>query len=183
MFTLVIHDSGGEAMKRFFTFVLVLVLTIITLFTCIGCTSINTPVCQHTAQIGTCQNCNVFQNQSDYNSIKNKLSEASNLIEIVLRSMPSTSNINGDYNQKLFNSLKSSQPQVENAKTCLNDAIQLCNNYSELSTITSSLLRAQSALPTTINSSNSDDLQQYLSGLRTFIVETTSARTQLLYIK
>ena len=175
-------------MKKLLTVLLILMLSLTLTLVCGGCntnnnTSISTPTCQHTTQIGTCQKCGVFQNQSNYNKIKNKLSEASTLMEIVLKSLPSTSNNDGDYNQKLFNAFKNAQPQVENVRTCLNSAIQLCGNYSELSTISSSLQRAQTALPTKVNSSNNNDLQQYLNRLRTFVTEITSARTQLIYIK
>ena len=171
-------------MKKILTVLLALILLFLLTIACVGCNSNDsTPTCQHTTNIGTCQKCGIFQNQSNYNKIKNKLSEASTLIEIVLKSMPSNSNNDGEYNQKLFNAFKNTQPQIENARKCLSDAIQLCSNYSELSTISSSLRRAKTALPTKVNSSSSNDLQQYLNGLRTFITEISSARTQLVYIK
>lgn len=168
-------------MKRFLTIVSALILTIIVSFTCIGCDDSNTPACQHTTQIGTCQNCGVFQNQSNYNIIKNKLSEASNLVDIALRSISSVPNNSNDYTQRLIDAIQSTQPQIDDARNCLNKAIAICDNYSELTTISNSLYRAKTALPTSL--SNGSSIQNYLSGLRTFVTEITSARTQLLYIK
>jgi len=169
-------------MKKLLSILLTLILSLMLAIACVGCVpDSNTPNCQHTTQIGTCQNCNVFQNQSDYNKIKNKLSEASNLVEIALRSISSVSNNSNDYAQQLINVIESNQPQIDDARNCLNKAIAICDNYSELSTISNSIYRAKTALPTSL--SNGTSIQNYLSGLRIFVTEIASARTQLVYIK
>ncbi len=169
-------------MKKLLTILLVLMLSLMLTIACVGCDSNNnTPTCQHTTQIGTCQNCGVFQNQSNYNIIKNKLSEASNLVNIALTSISSVPNTGNDYTQRLINAIQSAQPQIDDAKNCLNTAIAVCDNYSELTTILNSLYRAKTALPTSL--SNGTSIQNYLSGLRTFVTEIASARTQLAYIK
>lgn len=169
-------------MKKLLTILLVLLLSLMLTIACVGCDSNNnTPTCQHTTQIGTCQNCGVFQNRSDYNIIKNKLSEASNLVDIVLRSISSVSNNSNDYTQQLINAILSTEPQIDNARYCLNNAIAICDNYYELATILNSLYRAKTALPTSL--SNGTSIQNYLQGLRTFVTEIASAKIQLAYIK
>ncbi len=172
-------------MKKLLTILSALVLTLFLVHICNGnsiCQD-NFQPCTHTTQIGTCHNCGIFQNQSDYNTIKNNLSEASNLFEIALKYISSVSNNGSDYNQRLFNAIQNTQSQIENAKSCLNNAIAICDNYSELSTISSSIRRANKALPTNLSSSSNSDVQKYLDGMKTFITELTTARTQLAYIK
>ena len=104
-------------MKKLLTMSLALMLSLTSTMACVGCdSSSNTPTCQHTTQIGTCQNCGVFQNQSNYNTIKNKLSEATNLVEIALRSISSIPNNGNDYTQRLINAIQSTQPQIDDAR-------------------------------------------------------------------
>ena len=163
------------------------------IITCVGCNysnnandssaGNNTPACQHTTQIGTCQKCDIFQNQTDYNTIKSQTSEASKLVEVALRSISSISNTGNDYTQRLSNAIQSTQTQIEDARDCLNDAISLCDHYSELSKVLEGLTRARNALPTKLNTSNTDDIQHYLDGLRTFSTEIAATQVQLIYIK
>ena len=169
-------------MKKLLSILLTLILSLMLAIACVGCVpDSNTPNCQHTTQIGTCQNCNVFQNQSDYNKIKDMLSEASDLVEIALRTISSVSNNGNDYAQQLVNAIESTHPQIDDARNFLNKAIAICDNYSELSTISHGIYRAKTALPTSL--SNGTSIQNYLNGLRTFVTEIASAKIQLLYIK
>lgn len=134
---------------------------------------------EHEVSVGVCSTCGEFQNQDLVTSIENKLSEAKSELDVALLYMQNKS---ANYNT-VYNAISDIQTYLNNSKSCLNEAEEMCGEYEELDTTRTAIHTAINKVPSKPLDSSASSIESYLDSLELYILALGEAQLKILYVK
>ena len=134
---------------------------------------------EHDVSVGVCSECGEFQNQDLVTSIKNKLSEANSELNIAISYMSN----NNDNNNTVYNAIINMETYIDNSKTYLNEAKEMCGTYEELNNTRNAIRNAIAKVPSKPSSSDTISLESYLDNLELYVAAMAEAQLKILYVK
>jgi len=143
--------------------------------TCSVCGATSGNVIGHTVEFGKCGVCGVFQGKEIIDSIAAEYDLIFNKSEVLSSKLAYSS----DYYSS-FSSMASGYSALEKN---YQNMIDLCGNYSELSSLKSACRDAKKALPTNVGGSSQKDLEKYLDDFEAYVYEECNVGLELDSVK